>query len=135
LVDAVLTVTAASDIFTQDVEEMVENGVIETETKKPSSPPTTTPSADLSDPDFPTPEEEQAALKAAGMVDQEPPKQGNGHLDLETFKRALMQMTDPSSVTKWFAGERKKIASEDMAVAIKLVNDRLLTLMRKEKAA
>ncbi len=29
LVDAVLTVTAASDIFTQDVEEMVENGVIE----------------------------------------------------------------------------------------------------------
>lgn len=28
LVDAVLTVTAASDIFTQDVEEMVENGVV-----------------------------------------------------------------------------------------------------------
>jgi len=28
LVDAVLTVTAASDIFTQDVEEMVENGTI-----------------------------------------------------------------------------------------------------------
>ncbi len=29
LVDAVLTVTAASDIFTQDIEEMVENGVVD----------------------------------------------------------------------------------------------------------
>jgi len=34
LVDAVLTVTAASDIFTQDVEEMVENGTIVTSTEK-----------------------------------------------------------------------------------------------------
>jgi len=36
LVDAVLTVTAASDIFTQDVEEMVENGTID---PKPSTEP------------------------------------------------------------------------------------------------
>jgi hypothetical protein len=35
LVDAVLTVTAASDIFTQDVEEMAENGDIPKETKDP----------------------------------------------------------------------------------------------------
>jgi hypothetical protein len=35
LVDAVLTVTAASDIFTQDVEEMVENGIIKSDEKKP----------------------------------------------------------------------------------------------------
>jgi hypothetical protein len=33
LVDAVLTVTAASDIFTQDIEEMVENGVIDVKTE------------------------------------------------------------------------------------------------------
>ncbi len=45
LVDAVLTVTAASDIFTQDIDEMVENGVIsgkkepsgQTDKKKTSS--------------------------------------------------------------------------------------------------
>ena len=36
LVDAVLTVTAASDIFTQDVEEMIENGTI---TPAPAKPP------------------------------------------------------------------------------------------------
>jgi hypothetical protein len=36
LVDAVLTVTAASDIFTQDVEEMVENGTIDKTDKKSS---------------------------------------------------------------------------------------------------
>jgi hypothetical protein len=37
LVDATLTVTAASDIFTQDIEELVENGVMtpKAETKKP----------------------------------------------------------------------------------------------------
>jgi hypothetical protein len=44
LVDAVLTVTAASDIFTQDVEEMVENGTIEPKSetipsKAPKEPP------------------------------------------------------------------------------------------------
>ena len=39
LVDAVLTVTAASDIFTQDIEEMAENGVIDvkSETSKKTS--------------------------------------------------------------------------------------------------
>lgn len=37
LVDATLTVTAASDIFTQDIEELVDNGVMtpKTESKKP----------------------------------------------------------------------------------------------------
>jgi hypothetical protein len=35
LVDAVLTVTAASDIFTQDVEEMVENGTIKPKENRP----------------------------------------------------------------------------------------------------
>lgn len=42
LVDATLTVTAASDIFTQDIEELVENGVMtpKAETKKaPVQPP------------------------------------------------------------------------------------------------
>jgi len=42
LVDAVLTVTAASDIFTQDVEEMVENGTIvkgESTTEKKETTP------------------------------------------------------------------------------------------------
>ena len=45
LVDAVLTVTAASDIFTQDIDEMVENGVIpgkkesSSQTDKKKNPP------------------------------------------------------------------------------------------------
>ncbi len=54
LVDAVLTVTAASDIFTQDVEEMVENGVTlqgggtqkpPISTPKEKKPESTTPEA------------------------------------------------------------------------------------------
>ncbi len=74
----------------------------------------------------------QAALEAAGMTTKdEPPKQGNGKLDLETFKRAISQMTDGPSLMKWFAGERKKLNMEDMAAASKLVNDRLLTLIKK----
>jgi hypothetical protein len=40
LVDAVLTCTAASDIFTQDLEEMVENGVIPAEGSHPPPPAT-----------------------------------------------------------------------------------------------
>lgn len=60
LVDAVLTVTAASDIFTQDVEEMVENDAIPT--GKPS--PQETPKDDI--PDFTPPPQEQK------------PKEGNG---------------------------------------------------------
>jgi len=41
LVDATLTVTAASDIFTQDIEELVDNGVMspKQETKKPPLTP------------------------------------------------------------------------------------------------
>lgn len=38
LVDAVLTATAASDIFTQDVEDLVDNGVIVNATSQPSKP-------------------------------------------------------------------------------------------------
>jgi hypothetical protein len=39
-VDAIITVTAASDIFTQDVEDMVENGTApKSEPAKPSAPP------------------------------------------------------------------------------------------------
>jgi len=44
MVDAVLTCTAASDIFTQDVEELVDNGVIvPTPTSAPATPPPSTP--------------------------------------------------------------------------------------------
>ena len=41
LVDATLTVTAASDIFTQDIEELVDNGVMtpKTDTPKTTKPP------------------------------------------------------------------------------------------------
>jgi hypothetical protein len=44
MVDAVLTCTAASDIFTQDVEELVDNGVIvPTPVAAPATPPPSTP--------------------------------------------------------------------------------------------
>ena len=45
LVDATLTVTAASDIFTQDIEELVENGVMtpKTEAPKTTKPPVQPP--------------------------------------------------------------------------------------------
>ena len=43
LVDAVLTCTAASDIFTQDIEELVDNGVI---SPSPSSKPAPDPTLD-----------------------------------------------------------------------------------------
>lgn len=39
LVDAILSATAASDIFTQDVEELAENGVINSEVKEEVSKP------------------------------------------------------------------------------------------------
>lgn len=43
LVDATLTVTAASDIFTQDIEELVDNGVMTPTPKKEEKPPLTQP--------------------------------------------------------------------------------------------
>lgn len=43
LVDAVLTATAASDIFTQDVEETVESEPAHVDTKPDNSPPATVP--------------------------------------------------------------------------------------------
>lgn len=44
LVDATLTVTAASDIFTQDIEELVDNGVMTpTAKQEPKKPPLTQP--------------------------------------------------------------------------------------------
>lgn len=56
LVDAVLTVTAASDIFTQDVEEMVENGTITPppETKPPLQEPQKKTNGETKAPEEPT---------------------------------------------------------------------------------
>ncbi len=60
LVDAVLTVTAASDIFTQDIEEMVENGVIQPEKGKP---PIQQPQEKK--PESPTTDKEEFTFEAA----------------------------------------------------------------------
>lgn len=46
LVDAVLTVTAASDIFTQDIEEMVENEVVPGASHPPKPQPESQPEAE-----------------------------------------------------------------------------------------
>lgn len=43
LVDATLTVTAASDIFTQDIEELVDNGVMKPDQKDEKKPPVKEP--------------------------------------------------------------------------------------------
>ncbi len=55
-VDAVLIVTAASDIFTQDIEEMVENGGIDVTPEKPTErstePPTEPPPPNAPSPDW-----------------------------------------------------------------------------------
>ncbi|MFA5158724.1 MAG: hypothetical protein WC451_06100 [Patescibacteria group bacterium] len=64
LVDATLTVTAASDIFTQDIEELVDNGVM---TPKPESkPPVQAPQKkEMKDPNEPATE---AQLKAINTI-------------------------------------------------------------------
>ncbi len=96
---------------------------------KRSLPP---PNPDIQDSGFPTPEEEKVQLQEAGIIPkEEPPKENGKKLDIETFKKAILQMTDGQSLMKWFAGEKKRIAQEDMAVASKLVNDRLITLTKK----
>ena len=55
LVDATLTVTAASDIFTQDIEELVDNGVMASKPAEPVKPPVTEPQRKptMKDPDAP----------------------------------------------------------------------------------
>ncbi len=65
LVDATLTVTAASDIFTQDIEEMAENGVApKQDAKQPDKPPIQQPQkkADIKDPDSPATEPQLKAI-------------------------------------------------------------------------
>jgi hypothetical protein len=64
MVDAVLTCTAASDIFTQDVEELVDNGVIQTTETVVSAPATATPA----------PETPKAAPASAPTPGKEPEK-------------------------------------------------------------
>lgn len=70
-VDAELTATAASDIFTQDVEELVENGVIQTAEKKTEEKPPVQP-----------PQEK----RAEGTADLEHISQKQGGLLFAKFK-------------------------------------------------
>ena len=68
LVDATLTVTAASDIFTQDIEEMVDNGVMTPKEAKPTmKPPVSAPQkkTEIKDPGEPATE---AQLKAINTI-------------------------------------------------------------------
>lgn len=65
LVDATLTVTAASDIFTQDIEEMVENGVM-TPKAEPKKEPVQQPQkkTEIKNPDEPATEMQIKAINA-----------------------------------------------------------------------
>jgi hypothetical protein len=70
LVDATLTVTAASDIFTQDIEEMVEvipGAKVAAEAKKETKPPVSAPQkkTEIKDPNEPATE---AQLKAINTI-------------------------------------------------------------------
>ncbi len=76
LVDAVLTVTAASDIFTQDVEEMVENGNSPDPDKKPETKEDKKPSNPQQPGEIELATEQQAKLlrtmlKKKGIPDDE----------------------------------------------------------------
>ncbi len=53
-VDAIITVTAASDIFTQDLEDMVENGAVAEEKKATPPPPQRKSKEDKKPPEAPT---------------------------------------------------------------------------------
>lgn len=69
LVDATLTVTAASDIFTQDIEELVENGVMTPKPKEAvkasQKPPVAAPQKkEMKDPNEPATEPQIKAIQA-----------------------------------------------------------------------
>jgi hypothetical protein len=74
MVDAVLTCTAASDIFTQDVEELVDNGVIvpTVATPAPAAPPSPPPA--------------QAPTNAPPATGKEPEK------DIQTLRHELAEL-------------------------------------------
>lgn len=65
LVDATLTVTAASDIFTQDIEEMIENGTI-TPKAEPAKPPVAAPQkkTEIKNPNDPVTEAQIKAISS-----------------------------------------------------------------------
>lgn len=83
LVDAVLTCTAASDIFTQDVEELRENGVIDAEevprttAKPPIKEPQTAPQ---NAPPPPPPPKDKGAPPPANPRPTTTPESGSGDL-------------------------------------------------------
>lgn len=106
LVSATLTVTAASDIFTQDVEEMVENGLI---TPKPeaSKPPIQQPQAK---------QQGEGVLKIISGVDA---------VNMQHFKKK-----DGSQGTKYIihAGEKYETFSETFATDAKRAHENGLTV-------
>jgi hypothetical protein len=89
-VDAVLTCTAASDLFTQDLEDMAENGLIEGEGKKdrPKASPPATPTTS----NQPSKQEPVAESRMpTPQPGEEHPPYENGDEPAETYKDKLFK--------------------------------------------
>lgn len=95
LVDAVLTVTAASDIFTQDIEEMVENEIIDIkpEPEKPDPPKTVSP--------------EHSAAYLVGVIDHMG-KWANQHEAMNSWKKHNQEWRRNLTDEDWEKVETKK---------------------------
>lgn len=90
MVDAVLTCTAASDIFTQDVEELVDNGVITPAPAAASPPPS------------PAPAEPKAPPASA-------PPPATGEKDEQTLRSELAQLADIAADAGMFTDRSEAI--------------------------
>jgi hypothetical protein len=101
MVDAILTATAASDIFTQDVEDMVENGVIDV-TPSGKSNVTPPPTRTVSEPE-PPPMEEPPADEP---YDEPPPQQEYDENTVDGLRnkirdKAAEHFPNPPSFNLW----------------------------------
>jgi len=122
-VDAVLTATAASDIFTQDVEDMVQNGTIEGEViqpkqeKKAEAPPepkkpeSVNPSTgEIADPEPPQ-EAETPFTEYYNGLDEKTKKQVENYID--TFKSGRLSIIEKAN--KNIEGFKAKFQEWDKA--------------------
>ena len=112
-VDAILTATAASDIFTQDIEEMAENASVANSTASPSAKaPTPTPPRQ----DTPQGNPGATAPRSGGKAksaDVLPPKEATE----ETKKWWLNQLSAASLVTEaaaWYRQENRLLPTEEL---------------------